>query len=258
MLLSGKALVEHLAAELKEKRRRLTRPPGLGLIWVGDDPQTGVFVRAKARKAQELGCEFVLHHLEQATQEQIAALIASLNSNKKIDGIVLQLPLPKNLRVDPLINSLEPRKDIDALGQNSPYLAPTVAGIIALLNEYKINPAEEKTVILGDGRLVGRPLAKKFQKENWPFQQITSRAEERENEIKKCSLLIAATGVPRLVGEGMVQKEMVVIDGSGVDTDPSRLEHLVRAITPARGAIGPLTVSFLFSNLLQASEARTA
>jgi len=252
MLLSGRELVERLTQELKKKRGQLPRSPGLGLIWVGDDPQTGAFVRAKARKAEELECEFVLHHLEKATQDQIAALIASLNNNKKIDGIVLQLPLA-NLQTDPLINALSIEKDIDALRPNSPYLAPTAAGIIALLREHHIDPAKEKAIIVGNGRLVGHPLAEQFKKEKWPFQQITSRARERGSEIKKSTLLIAATGVPCLVGEGMVHKNMVVIDGSGIDTDPAVIEPLVKATTPARGAIGPLTVCFLFNNLLQAA-----
>lgn len=254
MLLGGRALIERLTEELKQKRGELIRSPGLGLIWVGDDPQTGAFVRAKARKAQELGCEFVLHHFETATKEQIAALIASLNNNKKIDGIVLQLPLPKKIPAEGLIDTLNPKKDIDALRPDSQYLAPTTAGIIALLKEYKINPAREETVILGDGRLVGHPLAQVFKKNKWPFEQVTSRARERGSEIRKKTLLIAATGVPYLVGEGMVQEKMVVIDGSGIDTDPVKLEPLVKAITPARGAIGPLTVCFLFSNLMQAAK----
>lgn len=253
MLLIGTKLVERLTGELASARQKIKGTPGLALIWVGDDKPTASFVRAKQRMAQTLSCDFFLHHFTAASNDQLTALIKSLNNKKSANGIILQLPLPKPLHQNELIELISPEKDIDALRAGSPYPSPTPAGVVALLEEYKINPAEEKTIILGDGQLVGHPLTKLFGDRGWPFEQIARQAESKTKPIREATLLISATGIPHLVGEGMVNKEMIVIDGSGVDTDPKKLEPLVKMITPARGAIGPLTVAFLFQNLLAAS-----
>lgn len=254
MLLEAKDLLAAKKAELVARRQKLSFPPGLGLIWIGDDRPTAAFIRAKQRQAQELDCQFFLHHLQAASSRQAEAVLQGLNQKKAVTGIVLQLPLPKALNPDRLIGQINPDKDIDGLRPSSRFPAPTPTGILALLKHHKINPAECSTVILGAGRLVGKPLAEVWQKNGWPYQQISHEAAKQTAAIRKHDILIAATGVNGLVSSAMVHREMVVVDGSGVDVEVAKIEPLVKAVTPKKGAIGPLTVCFLFANLLKAAE----
>lgn len=257
MLLEAKDLIAVKRAELLAKRKKLTVEPGLGLIWIGDDQPTAAFIRAKQRLAQELSCQFFLHHMSTASSRQSEAVLMGLNHKREVTGIVLQLPLPKGIDPDRLIAQISPDKDIDGLGASSRYPAPTPTGILALLEHHKINPAERSTVILGAGRLVGKPLAEVWQKNGWRYTQIDRNGAGASEEIRRHDILIAATGASGLVTEAMVHREMVVIDGSGVDVEVAKIEPLVKAVTPKKGAIGPLTVCFLFDNLLEAAERAT-
>jgi methylenetetrahydrofolate dehydrogenase (NADP+)/methenyltetrahydrofolate cyclohydrolase len=253
MQLDSKELLEKKNLELKKIRDKISAKPGIALIWIGDDPQTATFVRVKQRAAQELNCQFNLHHFDNAESQQIEALVGSLNMNKATHGIVIQLPIPSTINVDRLLNIVSPQKDIDGLKPSSSYPAPTAKGIVDLIEANKINPGELKTVILGAGRLVGAPLAKMFTEKNWRFIQIDREAEKLTEEIKSAQLLIACTGVNNLITPAMLNKEMIVIDGSGIDVDAKAIEPLVKAVTPTKGAIGPLTVANLFENLLVAA-----
>lgn len=257
MQLIAKELLSKRLAQLRFSRKKLPTTPGLALIWVGEDAQTATYIRAKQVIAKKLDCQFFLHHFPSASQQQLESVIDGLNSRKDIQGIVLQLPLPKTLDTEALINKVSPTKDIDNLSGQSPYNSPTPSSIISLLQFHKIDLKTRKTVVLGAGRLVGGPLAKVFADNNWPLTVIAKHAKSQAEEISHNDLLIAATGVRNLVILGMVNKKMVVVDGSGLDVDVEQIEPLVERITPTKGAIGPLTVSFLFENLLIAASQKT-
>ncbi|MEK7170708.1 MAG: bifunctional 5,10-methylenetetrahydrofolate dehydrogenase/5,10-methenyltetrahydrofolate cyclohydrolase [Patescibacteria group bacterium] len=256
MQLIAKELLGQRLAELLARRQKLTTPPGLALIWVGDDSQTATFIRAKQVMAKKLDCQFFLHHFSTANQQQLESVIDGLNGRKDIDGIVLQLPLPKTLDIDQLIHKVIPSKDIDNLSGNSPYDSPTPSSIMTLLSYHKIAIKDLKTVVLGAGKLVGGPLAKVFARNNWPLTVVAAHAKSQADIIRTHDLLIAATGVRNLVTPTMVHENMIVVDGSGLDVDVKTIEPLVQKITPTKGAIGPLTVSFLFENLLIAAKQR--
>ncbi len=257
MQLTARELIASLTDQLKKDRQQLKRQPGLALIWVGEDPATAVFIRAKQRLANELECQFFLHHFPTASGQQLEAVIDGLNGRKDIDGIVLQLPLPKSINTESLIKKVSPTKDIDNISDDSPYMSPTPSGIIALLRHHNIVTKDLRTIILGAGKLVGTPLAKMFVKNNWPVTVIANRAEKQIANIRRHDLLIAATGVRGLVTPAMVHKNMIVVDGSGFDADVEEIEPLVKAITPTKGAIGPLTVSYLFANLFLAANQKS-
>lgn len=254
MQLSAHKLIISLTEGLKLERKKLKHQPGLALVFVGEDEQTAAFIRAKQRLAKELDCAFWLHQFPvTASERQLAALIQGLSDKKEVDGLVLQLPLPKSVDTEGLINLINPAKDIDNLRGDSPYPSPTPSGIIALLRYHKIVIKDRQTVILGAGKLVGGPLFQMFTNNNWPVISIERQAEKQVNQIRNGDLLIAATGRPGLVTKEMVHSKMVVVDGSGVDASVETIEPLVEAVTPTKGAIGPLTVRYLFANLLRAS-----
>ena len=208
--------------------------------------------------AKRLDCRFALHHFSAADQKQLEAVLDGLNRRADVDGIVVQLPLPANIDTAALINQIAPTKDVDNLGGQTPYDSPTVAGILALLKHHQLDVSQLKTVILGAGRLVGAPLAKKFHQHHWPLTVVAKQARQQAALIRRHDLLIAATGVKHIVTPAMVHDQMIVIDGSGRDVDVTAIEPLVKTVTPAKGAIGPLTVSFLFENLLTAATRATS
>ncbi|MEX2361612.1 MAG: bifunctional 5,10-methylenetetrahydrofolate dehydrogenase/5,10-methenyltetrahydrofolate cyclohydrolase, partial [Patescibacteria group bacterium] len=216
--LDASGLLERLEKDLVSRVKKLAKPPILALVWVGDDKQTQKFVKAKQKKAGDIGVGFQIHHFEKIEQRQLSALISSLNASKLVDGIIIQLPLPKNIPSQRIIEQISEEKDVDGLALGN-FPAPTPTGIVMILKESGTDLAKSKTVILGGGRLVGEPLAKIFKQNNWPFSQITSRAEDKIDEIKLANVLIGATGVAGLIDEKMVGKNMVVVDGSGVDVN---------------------------------------
>lgn len=252
MQLSAKDLLARIDEELKAVREQLVAEPGLALVWVGEDPATAAFVRAKQKKAKELTCQFFLHQLPSADNRQLRALIEGLSGKKNVHGIVLQLPLPSGNNADELISLISPAKDVDGLTLNSIYPPPTPTGIVSLLEFNHINPAQLSTVIIGAGRLVGGPLAKLWQQKGWQMTHLKTAKEFNPTVIKKHDLVISCTGQAGLITPAMVHENMIVIDGSGVDVVVPTIEPMVQAVTPTRGAIGPLTVSYLFRNLLQA------
>jgi 5,10-methylene-tetrahydrofolate dehydrogenase/methenyl tetrahydrofolate cyclohydrolase len=148
---------------------------------------------------------------------------------------------------------MSPQKDIDHLRDDSLYPAPTPHGILAILRHNKIDPAREQTAILGAGRLVGAPLAAIYKQNNWPFVQIRRKAREEAATIKKATLIISGTGVKNLVTAELVGAQSTVIDGSGIDVDVPAVEKVARAVSPSKGAVGPMTVCQLFDNLLSAA-----
>lgn len=254
MLLSAKDLVTETTSQLVRDRQKIKTRPGLALVWVGNDPQTKTFIRVKQQKAKQLDCDFYLHHLEHAKFDQLSALMRGLNRKKEIHGIVLQLPLPRKEETQALIDLMEPKKDIDHLRPDSPFDAPTPSGILAILRHHNIDPKDEKTVILGAGRLVGAPLAETYKRNKWDFVQIPRKAREHLEEIRQSSLLISGTGVRQLVTPEFVRGKMVVVDGSGIDVDVPAVEKVAKAVTPSKGAVGPMTVCYLFKNLLLAAK----
>lgn len=253
MQLVASELLLALDADNLKKREHLAIQPGLALVWVGNDSQTAAFVRVKQRKAQKLNCQFFLHHFDAGDERQLDATIKGLNQRPDIHGIVVQLPLPPEVNRNELIKIINPTKDVDGLTPDSPFPAPTASGIIQLLKANQVNLSKRKTVILGAGPLVGAPLAAMFKKNGWPFTQITKKAETQADTIQKNDLLISCTGVTHLVRPEMVHSDMVVVDGSGIDVNVAEIEPLVTAVTPSKGAIGPLTVTNLFTNLLDAT-----
>lgn len=253
MLLLPDLAIDELTEEILLVRNALAEPPLLALVWVGNDKQTEKFVRAKQKKATQLGIDFQLHHFESASERQLGALIGSLNESKKVDGIIVQLPLPGTINTDRLLGQIEPSKDVDGLvSENFP--SPTPTGIIMLLERNGINLRKANTMILGGGRLVGEPLAKMFKRNGWPYQQITAKAEQHIEKIRACNVLIAATGVERLVTEDYVTGETVVVDGSGIDVDFEAVSKAAKMISPQRGAVGPLTVLILLKNVTAAAQ----
>ncbi|KGG15456.1 MULTISPECIES: bifunctional methylenetetrahydrofolate dehydrogenase/methenyltetrahydrofolate cyclohydrolase FolD [unclassified Prochlorococcus] len=279
-ILDGKKLAGELELRLKHEINQLTpktgRPPGLAVIRVGDDPASAVYVSNKEKACKRIGLvSFVFHFSGNSSTEEILQKINILNEDKNIDGILLQLPLPKGIDEAPLLKAINPEKDVDGLntlnlgrlikGEKGPRSC-TPAGIMALLRQNNILLEGKRVVVIGRSILVGKPMALMLQAANATVTVAHSRTVNLAKLTKEADVLVVATGKPQLIGAEHVSPGSVVID-VGIHRIPiesenpleskfklcgdikvNEIKSKVKAFTPVPGGVGPMTVSMLLVN----------
>ncbi len=282
LILDGKATAKSIRQELKiELEERLAagkRAPGLAVILVGSDPASEVYVANKERACQEVGIVSHAFKLSANTaQGQLEALIDELNTREDVDGILLQLPLPKGLDSQACLARINPAKDVDGfhpvnmgrLVLGLPGLRPcTPAGVMELLKRYNLSPAGKKAVVLGRSNIVGKPLALMLAAPG-PLANATvtlchSGTQNLAEVCREADFLFLAIGRPNFVGKDMLKPGAVVIDvginrtdqGLCGDCDFEAARGIAAAITPVPGGIGPMTIAQLLLNTLQAQKER--
>lgn len=282
ILLDGKATAASIRGELKEELaglvKKVGRAPGLAVILVGDDPASQVYVRNKKRACEEVGYASQSHELPASTtQAELERLIDSLNANDAIDGILLQLPLPAGLASQPLLERIDPAKDVDGFHPQNmgrltlglPGFRPcTPAGVMVLLKRYNLSMNGKKAVVVGRSNIVGKPLSIMLGT-NTPNANATvtlchTRTENLDQECASADFLFLALGRPECVSEFMVKKGAVVVDiginrtdnGLRGDCDFTGVMQKVHAITPVPGGVGPMTIAMLLVNTLHAYKVR--
>ena len=276
--LDGKALAQkkqsQLAADIAREREKRARPPGLAVVMVGDDPASAAYVRNKERACERVGIASFGSHLPGDTsQSTVSALIEKLNQDDRVDGILVQLPLPGHLDAIALLNRIDPAKDADGLHpenmgrliRGEPGLRScTPAGVMAVFKEYNIELAGKKAVVLGRSILVGKPMALMLLEANATvtIAHAHSRQEDLPELCRQADILVVAVGRPKMVDKTWVKPGATIIDvGINRIQDPelgkSRLvgdvdfvsvEPIAGAITPVPGGIGPMTVTMLMHN----------
>lgn len=282
-ILDGKALAQQIQAarvnDIETWKNTLGRPPGLAVLMVGDNPASAAYVRNKEKACERMGLASLGKHLPaDTTQAAITEEILALNQNPNVDGILVQLPLPEHLDATSLLALIEPTKDADGLHpinlghlvRSEPGLRScTPAGIMRLLKHYEIPLAGKKAVVLGRSILVGKPIGLMLLEANATPVLAHSKTEQISELTRSADILVAAVGVPNLVGKDWVQPGATVIDvginrvsvpdnGSGGsksrlvgDVDFAGVEPIAGAITPVPGGIGPMTVTMLLENTIE-------
>lgn len=246
--------------------------PGLATILVGDDPASAVYIAGKRKACDEVGIADLHQHLPAETaQAEVAELIERLAADPIVSGILLQLPVPKNMRATELTALIPPFKDVDGLtpvsagllAQGAPGLRPcTPAGVIELLDSRGVAIEGAEAVVVGRSDLVGKPVAQLLLQRNATVTIAHSRTRDLESVCRRADILIAAVGVPRLVGAAHVKAGAVVIDvginrtDSGLvgDVDFDAVRGVASLITPVPGGVGPMTIAMLLRNTLTAAE----
>lgn len=260
MILFGKPVAEKIYANLVKEIATKKLKPFLAVILVGEDAASLSFIRAKEKVARSHGIGFRLYQFpEIASEGEILELINNLNRNDYISGIVVQLPLPKKMSADKIINKISPDKDVDGfLGK---FGAPTALAILEILNFYKINYRDKKIVILGHGKLVGTPLDKLFQEMEIHAEIIDRQTQDIAAKTCVADIIISATGEPGLITSEMVKKETIIIDAGTAEANgkisgdiSQDVYEKVNSYTPVPGGVGPVTVSCLMKNLVEATE----
>ncbi|GIV94683.1 bifunctional 5,10-methylenetetrahydrofolate dehydrogenase/5,10-methenyltetrahydrofolate cyclohydrolase [Chloroflexus sp.] len=278
-ILDGKALAQELraeaAAQIAELRTQIDRPPTIAVVQVGDDPAATRYVRSIDRLCQSLGaaCRAIALPAETA-QADLEATVAMLSADDRIDGILLQLPLPAGLTLDGVLSRLAPEKDLDGihpinaglLAQGRPTLTPnTPAGGIELLRRYGIEIRGRRAAVVGRSAIVGRPMALLLLQADATVTICHSRTPDLGAVLRECDIIAAAAGRPGLITADMVKPGATVIDfgtnvladGSMVgDVDFAAVAEVAGAITPVPGGTGPVTNVMLMRNLITATRTR--
>lgn len=283
-LLDGKALAEQLRAELAAEVARFHDQHGarpcLAAVLVGDDPASEVYVRNKRRACQQTGIDSQLHRLAaDASEDELLGLVERLNRDADVNGILVQLPLPKQMAEARILDAVQPLKDVDAfhpenvglLVQGRPRFLPcTPHGIVQLLHRHAIAVAGKHVVVLGRSEIVGKPVANLLVQRHSPLGAVAanatvtichSRTENLAHLTRQADILIAAIGQPKFVTAEMIKPQAVVVDVGinrtpagligDVDFEPAR--EVAAALTPVPGGVGPLTIAMLLHNTLLAA-----
>ena len=274
-ILSGKTVSQRIKDELKKEVAELKEKninPGLAVIIVGDDPASRVYVNNKKKACDEIGIyseEYALP--EETSEEELLALIRKLNRKKEINGILVQLPVPKQINEETIINAIDPKKDVDAfhpvnVGKimigNFDFVPCTPAGVMELIDESGIDVAGKECVVVGRSNIVGKPQAMLLLHKNGTVTICHSKTKNLKEKTKQADILIAAVGKPNFITGDMIKEGAVVID-VGInriaekklvgDVDFESAEKVAGAITPVPGGVGPMTIAMLMKNTVKAA-----
>lgn len=279
MIIDGKAIAARVRAEVAEGVKDLVAragmPPGLAAVRVGEDPASVIYVRNKIKACKEVGIESFEHILpERTSQEDLLALVARLNADRRVHGILVQLPLPKHIDADRVVDLVAPEKDVDgfgprnvaALAMGRPGLrACTPAGCIRLLDEAKTKLEGARALVVGRSLIVGKPMALLLLERNATVTIAHSRTQDLAGEVGRAEVLIAAIGRAELIKGAWIKPGATVID-VGMnrlpdgklkgDVEFAAAAERARAITPVPGGVGPMTIAFLLKNTLTAARAQ--
>ena len=274
-IIDGKKISAQIREELKEKVNVLNEKGVqvcLAVIQVGTDPASSIYVNNKKKACANVGIESITYELAQETsQEELLDLVEKLNRDDKVNGILVQLPLPAHMNSDAVIRAIAPEKDVDGFHPESVgklligepgFVSCTPAGIIQLLKRSGITIEGKECVVIGRSNIVGKPMAVLLLRENGTVTVCHSRTKNLKDVARRADILVAALGKPKYINSEYIKEGAVVID-VGIhrnadgklcgDVDFEDVKDRVSAITPVPGGVGPMTIAMLLYNCVQAS-----
>jgi methylenetetrahydrofolate dehydrogenase (NADP+)/methenyltetrahydrofolate cyclohydrolase len=279
IVVDGLALANEIRKELAEAVGRHVaagrRAPKLAVVLVGDDPASASYIKGKRRACERIGMDSREERLPAtASLADLLGVVAGLNADAGVDGILVQIPLPAGLDPNAVAEALDPAKDVDGLHPISagrlllgmPALTPcTPLGILAILERYAVPLAGSHAVVIGRSNIVGKPISLLLQRAHATVTMCHSRTRDLREHCRGADVLVAAAGVPRLVKGDWVKPGAAVIDVGvteveGVltgDVDTEAVQGVARLVTPHRRGVGPMTITMLLRNTLAAYESRT-
>lgn len=279
ILLDGKALSAKIKEEVKVEVTQIVKEknitPGLAVILVGNDAASATYVASKAKACKDAGIYSVVHEMpESITQEELLDTINMMNNNPKLDGILVQLPLPKHIDTTTVLEAINPLKDVDGfhpynvgrmVSNLDSFLPATPFGVMRMFEEHNIEVSGKDVVVIGSSDIVGKPMASLLINKKATVTVCNSRTKDLKAHTSKADIVIIAVGVPYLLKEDMVKDGAVVIDvginrldtGKLVgDADFEGLKNKCSHLTPVPGGVGPMTIAMLLKNTIKASKLR--
>jgi len=279
IVVDGLSLAREIRKQLAEEVGRYAaagkRVPCLAVVLVGDDPASASYIKGKQRACERIGMEAIERRLPASASEQdVLLVVEELNLNDAVDGILVQLPLPKGISPNTIAAAIDPAKDVDALHPNTagnlllgtPTLAScTPLGIMEILDRYEIEIEGASAVVIGRSNIVGKPVSLMLQSKNATVTMCHSKTRNLQELCQQADILVAAVGVPRLIkadwikpGAAVIDVGVTNIDGELVgDVDTEGAMGIARIVTPHRRGVGPMTITMLLRNTLAAYRART-
>jgi len=277
MIIDGKKEAELLRDEIKKEVLKIkeskNKVPGLTVILIGNYTPSQIYVKNKEKNSKEVGMNSdVIKYSDDVTEKEILEKIKELNNDQNVSGILVQLPLPKQINKEKIINTIHPSKDVDGFNPvnvgnlSSGYkgLVPcTPMGCLMLIKKVEKNLSGKHAVIIGRSNLNGKPMAQLLLKENCTVTIVHSKTKDLQQECLKADILVAAVGVPNLVKKDWVKKDAIVID-VGInklndkivgDVEFDQVKDIAKAITPVPGGVGPMTIACLLKNTLECFKA---
>jgi|TARA_B110000902_G_scaffold260504_1_gene333571 methylenetetrahydrofolate dehydrogenase (NADP+)/methenyltetrahydrofolate cyclohydrolase len=278
MIIDGKKEAALLRSEIREEisllKEKHNKAPGLSVILIGDFVPSQIYVKNKERNSKEVGINSeVIKYSKDVTEKEVLNKIEELNKKESVSGILVQLPLPRQISKEKIINAIHPKKDVDGfhpvnvgnLSSGYKTIVPcTPLGCLLLIKKIEKNLSGKHAVIIGRSNLNGKPMAQLLLKENCTVTVVHSKTKDLKAECLKADILIAAVGVANLVKGDWVKKDSIIIDvginkvGEKLvgDVDFEAMKDKVKAITPVPGGVGPMTIACLLKNTLECFKAR--
>ena len=277
----AKKVRDQVAVDVAKMKEEHDYVPGLATVLVGEDPASATYVRSKQRMCEKLGIRSVGHNLPaDASQEDVQALVARLNADPEVNGILVQLPLPKHIDEEAILNSIDLEKDVDGFhpvnigrlamkGRNPLFIPCTPAGCMVLLEEAGVETSGAEAVIVGRSNIVGLPMAMLLQKANATVTICHSRTKDLKEHLQRADIVVAAIGWANMITGDMLKPGCAVID-VGInrvddetkkrgyrldgDVDYASAFEVAGAITPVPGGVGPMTIAMLMRNTVTAAQ----
>ena len=279
VLLDGKILSAKIKEEVKVEVTQIVKEknitPGLAVILVGNDAASATYVASKAKACKDAGIYSVVHEMpESITQEELLDTINMMNNNPKLDGILVQLPLPKHIDTTTVLEAINPLKDVDGfhpynvgrmVSNLDSFLSATPFGVMRMFEEHNIELSGKDVVVIGSSDIVGKPMASLLIHRKATVTVCNSRTKDLKSHTSKADIVIIAVGVPYLLKEDMVKDGAIVIDvginrldtGKLVgDADFEGLKNKCSFLTPVPGGVGPMTIAMLLKNTIKAAKLR--
>ncbi|QNM89691.1 bifunctional methylenetetrahydrofolate dehydrogenase/methenyltetrahydrofolate cyclohydrolase FolD [Aliarcobacter cryaerophilus] len=279
VLLDGKILSAKIKEEVKVEVTQIVKEknitPGLAVILVGNDAASATYVASKAKACKDAGIYSVVHEMpESITQEELLETINMMNNNPKLDGILVQLPLPKHIDTTTVLEAINPLKDVDGfhpynvgrmVSNLDSFLPATPFGVMRMFEEHNIELSGKDVVVIGSSDIVGKPMASLLINKKATVTVCNSRTKDLKAHTSKADIVIIAVGVPYLLKEDMVKDGAIVIDvginrldtGKLVgDADFEGLKNKCSFLTPVPGGVGPMTIAMLLKNTIKAANLR--
>jgi methylenetetrahydrofolate dehydrogenase (NADP+)/methenyltetrahydrofolate cyclohydrolase len=278
-LIDGKSLAnrvqEQVADEVEELKQVQNIVPGLAVILIGDDPASHAYVKMKAKACERVGFYSITHNMpDTISQDEIIGTIEMMNNNPRIDGILVQLPLPQHIDTDKILEVIDPKKDVDGFhaynvgrlvtGLDS-FVACTPLGVMKMFEAYDIELEGKDVCVVGASNIVGKPMASLLLNANATVTVTHIYTKDLKAHTLKADIIVVGVGVPALIKEDMVKEGAIVIDiginriadGSLVgDVDFDNVSKKCSHITPVPGGVGPMTIAMLLSNTLKSAKRR--
>ncbi len=278
-LIDGKSLAKKVQVSVSSQVEQLKQEknivPGLAVILIGDDPASHAYVKMKAKACENVGFYSITHSMpDTISQDEIIATIEMMNGNPRIDGILVQLPLPKHVDTDKILEVIDPKKDVDGfhsynvgrlVSNLDSFVACTPLGVMEMFKEYKIDLKGKDVCVVGASNIVGKPMASLLLNANATVTITHIFTKDLKAHTLKADIVVVGVGVPGLIKEDMIKDGAIVIDiginriedGSLVgDVDFKNVSPKCSYITPVPGGVGPMTIAMLLSNTLKSAKKR--